>query len=290
MREVTWPLVVAGVNESLGATFTLVRPLSGGRQGGAWVVSGTEGQCAVLTWSLNPGLARRREETITLVHQLVDVGYPTPAWVETGTLGTDLSYVIAQLAPGRHVTWAELPVEKVLAAIELQAGLAQPTQSTWSDYALTVLTDPDGPRGAVAALGTAGEEFLALVDAHLPDLGQTHLPVTDAVHGDMEVGNILVDDNRDIAIIDIDACGPGTRALDYAWLLRDAWTHRAKPCTIARIYEHGESVAGSDVFKACIAVACLELVAFVAHHAPPAECLGQMRRLGHMITRLDSST
>lgn len=274
---------MAGVNESVGATFTLVRPLNGGRQGGAWVVSDTDGQLAVLTWSLHAGLVRRREETSQLVNQLVGVGYPTPAWLEAGTLGTDLAYVIAQLAPGRHVTWPEMPLEKVLAAIELQADLARPTQSTWSDYALGVLTDPEGPRSDVAALGPAGEAFLALIDAHLPDLDKTHLPTTDAVHGDMETGNILVDD-QDIAIIDIDACGPGTRALDYAWLLRDAWTHRADPRTIARVREHGESVAGADVFKVCLAVACLALVAFVADRVPRQKCLTQMHRLEYLIT------
>lgn len=82
--------------------------------------------------------------------------------------------------------------------------------------------------------------------------------------GDLETGNILLAwDSQTIGIIDIGACGPGTRALDYAWLLRDAWAHEADRATIALLRAMGENVAGPEVFAACLGLACVELIALV---------------------------
>ncbi len=125
-------------------------------------------------------------------------------------------------------TWLSVPVEQVVAAVELQADIARPSGETWSGYTREALRPGSTPRRAVAELGHTGAQFLIHVDARLPDLTAVTLPESDAVHGDLEAGNILVGrDAQTIGIIDMDACGPGTRALDYAWLLRDAWAHDA---------------------------------------------------------------
>lgn len=272
--------VLDRVNERLDTAYRLVRPLKGGRQGGAWLIRAGQGASAVFTWTINPSLAQRRDETARLVRALVDKGYPTPAWHHAGAIGDGLAFVIADFVPGRPATWPDLPVDKVVDAVEQQADLAGHSANTWNDYARHILGSPDGPRRDIAGMGPRGRQFLERLDEGLPDISALHMPASDAVHGDLESGNILLARGANaIAIVDIDACGPGTRALDYGWLLRDAWSHRAAPRDIDLIREHGEAVAGADVLAACLAAACLELAAFVVRSGNPARALGEIERL-----------
>lgn len=55
--------VLDRVNERLDTAYRLVRPLKGGRQGGAWLIRAGQGASAVFTWTPNPSLAQRRDET-----------------------------------------------------------------------------------------------------------------------------------------------------------------------------------------------------------------------------------
>jgi len=271
-----WSTVLAEVNARVGGSFTFRQHLPGGRQGGAWLVQDAAGQRAVLTWTVNEGLARRRPETKRLVQRLQGRGYPTPAWIAAGVLEGDVVFELAEYAQGRHVPFMEVPVARVLAAIELQAGLAGPTASSWSDYAWSLLRDPDGPRAYLSRLGADGHAFARHLDTLVHDLGHVALPADDAVHGDMGTYNILVDQDA-IAIIDIAACGPGTRALDYAWLLRQAHHERAPAGILRSIRTAGQNVAGTDVFTVCL-MAVIEMAAFSAQRGHPDAARQELRR------------
>lgn len=269
MDRAAWSRTLARVNGQLDSHYELGDPLTGGRQGGAWTVRDAAATTRVLTWTVNAGLARRRDETTRLVGALIDKGYPTPTWRHSGAFDDGLTYVITDFMPGRTATWLSVPIEQVVAAVELQADVARPSGETWSGYVREALRPGSTPRRAVAELGHIGAQFLTHVDARLPDLTAVTLPKSDAVHGDLEAGNILVGrDAQTLGIIDMDACGPGTRALDYAWLLRDAWVHDADRAAIEVLETMGEDVAGPDVFAACLSLACVELVAFVAARDP----------------------
>lgn len=271
MRQPDWARVVRGINGRLGTRYRLRAQLPGGRQGGAWVVlDPSTGGRHVLTWTTHPGLVARREQTAGLVAALHARGYPTPRWLHWGTLPGGVAFVIADLAPGRPGSWHEVPVRLVLEAVEQQAGLAGPSDDSWSHYLTSALTSGDGPRRDVLSIGSAARPFLDRIDEAAAPLPTVHLPTDDAVHGDLEVGNILVDTSRRadprISIVDIDACGPGTRAIDYAWLYRDATSHGQTPAS-GSIREAGRAVAGDEVWSCCLALACLELVAHVARTA-----------------------
>lgn len=286
MDDPGWADVVARINLELGTGYRLVRPLSGGRQGGAWVVTdetAPAGAQWVLTSTLNPGLAARRHETARLVDQLRSRGYPTPQWRAWGAFEDGLAYVIADLFHGATGSWETLRAETLIDAVERQAGLAAPSQGSWSGYLRDVLSRDTGTRSDVAALGEAGAALLHLVDAASATLDDAPLPETDAVHGDLEAGNILLAHPRNpdgpIGIIDIDACGPGTRAIDYAWLVRDATAHQAPEPTITRLRDAGIAVAGPEAWAACVAFASLELVGFVARSGNRTGAAAEIRRL-----------
>lgn len=286
MEEPSWAAVVQRVNQHLRCSCRLARPLSGGRQGGAWVVieeSEPTGAERVLKWTVNRGLAERREETAWLVERLRAHGYPTPRWHAWGAFDDGVAYVIADPFEGTTASWASLGVDTLIDAVERQADVARSGRASWSGYMHQALTSNDGPRGDIAALGHDGASFLHLIDAATASMDDLALPETDAVHGDLEAGNILVahpsDPDSPIGIIDIDACGAGTRAIDYAWLVRDATTHHAPESTTSRLHHAGIAVAGPDVWAACVGFACLELVGFVARSGNQTGAGAEIRRL-----------
>lgn len=246
----------------------------------------------VLKWTVNRGLAERRQETAWLVEQLRGRGYPTPRWHAYGAFDDGLAFVITDLFDGSTASWDDLDAECLISAVERQAGVARPGQASWNGYLREALSSDDGPRGDVAALGHDGEGFLHLIDAITASVDDVVLPETDAVHGDLEAGNILLahpgDLNSPIGIIDVDACGAGSRAIDYAWLVRDATTHHAPEPTTARLLRAGIAVAGVDVWSACVAFACLELVGFVARSGNQAVARAEIRLLAPLLHQVSA--
>lgn len=290
MPRPSWSQVVTEINGHLGTDYRLIDRLEGGHQGGAWVISerGRSSTERVLTWTLDAGLVARREQTAEIVETLRARGYPTPRWREWGTVRGGLAFVIADLAPGRTATWAVAPVDELITAVEMQADLASPSDESWSSYLIWALTADDGPRADLLSLGTDATALLRRIDATAARLRDTPLPSTDAVHGDLTIANILVaeahvDHQPSIAIIDIDACGPGTRAIDYAWLYRDALAHGAAPAAL-HLEKAGREVAGDDVWQLCLALACLELAAFVARHGTAGHVTAELTRLAAVLS------
>ena len=291
MDEASWGVVVRRVNQHLGSRYSLVRPLSGGRQGGAWVVTDvTEpGSVDERCWSgrVIRGLTERREETALLVRApALPVDHPTPRWRAWGGFEDGSSYVMTDLAEGTTAAWTSLHAATLIDAVERQAGLAHSGQPSWTKYMRQTLASTVGPRSDIAALGPDGARFLHLIDEAAGAANNLLLPETDAVHGDLEAGNILIADPEDpdspIVIIDIDACGAGTRAIDYAWLLRDVTTHQAPASTLSLLSAAGVAVAGPNVWAACVAFACLELVGFVARSGNQIQALSEI----HLLTPL----
>lgn len=295
MKDPIWSGVLRRINQRIDSSYTLVRPLSGGRQGSAWIVTDeTEPTGAewVLKWTVNQGLAGRRQETAWFVERLVDRGFPTPRWHAWGAFEDGLAFMIAAPFEGTIASWNSLNADTLVKAVEQQAGLGRPGQASWSDYMREALTVDDGPRGDIA-VGGDGAIFLHLIDEATASLEDVLLPATDAVHGDLEAGNILVahpsDPHSPIGIIDIDACGAGTRAIDYAWLVRDCTTHNAPASTTSRLRHAGIAVAGFEVWAACVAFACLELVAFVERSGNRTGAVAEIRRLTPLLRQVSTN-
>jgi aminoglycoside phosphotransferase (APT) family kinase protein len=88
------------------------------------------------------------------------------------------------------------------------------------------------------------------------------LPGGDLVHGDFNTSNVLAQHGEISGVIDVDACGSGTRAVDYAWLLRGAYVEGAEPAMITTIRQAGEAVAGPGVLAICAAATAFDLTRF----------------------------
>ena len=155
-----------------------------------------------------------------------------------------------------------MPLPAVLASIELQAGLGEPAAETWSTYIEWVLSSDDGPLRFLQAMGGQGQGLVDHLRRVLAPFHDCRLPDGDLVHGDLSTGNLLVRDGRLVAIVDTDAMGPGTRVVDYAWLLREAYSEHVPAEAKALVQLAGQSVAGRGVLAKCAAATALDIVAF----------------------------
>jgi hypothetical protein len=257
------PTAVLGLINTLhGTEFELVGRLAGGRQGGAWRVSAPAGVDAVFKWSENGSLRSRRFQVPGMVGDLRRRGYPTPAWLVSGVTEQGVTYVVQELVDGDAGSWSSIPLREVLAAIELQAGLGEPATETWSTYVEWVLSSDDGPLGDLRAMGNPGQGLVDHYQHVLAPFRDCRLPNEDLVHGDFGTANLLVRDGRLVAIVDIEAIGPGTRVVDYAWLLREAYSEQAPDSDKALIQQAGQNIAGRGVLAKCAAATALDIVAF----------------------------
>jgi hypothetical protein len=257
------PTAVLGLINTLhGTEFELVGRLAGGRQGGAWRVSAPAGVDAVFKWSENGSLRSRRFQVPGMVGDLRRRGYPTPAWLVSGVTEKGLSYVVQELVDGDAGSWSSIPLREVLGAIELQAGLGEAATGSWSTYVEWVLSSDDGPLGDLRAMGLSGQGLVDHYQGVLAPFQECQLPEGDLVHGDFGTANLLVRDGRLVAIVDIEAIGPGTRVVDYAWLLREAYAVNAPDADKSLVQQAGQGIAGRGVMAKCVAATALDIVAF----------------------------
>lgn len=255
--------VLRWVNARHGLDLELVGLFVGGRQGGAWRARSPSGEEVVFKWTTDPGLARRRSASAEAIARLRGRNYPTPAWLASGVTDAGFAYVVQARVAGSPGTWRTVPLDELMAIVELQAGLGRPSAESWSSYVEWAAFHASGPRHDVGSTAP-GRALVGHFDEVLEGHGRGVLPTDDLVPGDLNTSNVLVADGHVVALIDIDAIGTGTRAVDYAWLLREAFTVNATDADKELIRTAGTRVAGSAVFATCVAATALDIVVFEA--------------------------
>lgn len=76
--------VLREVNEIYRTDYSVVRPLVGGVQSGAWLLASGQGGWAVLKWSRDRSWGGQIQRAARSVERVRDRGYPTPAWLAVG--------------------------------------------------------------------------------------------------------------------------------------------------------------------------------------------------------------
>ncbi|HET7474782.1 MAG TPA: phosphotransferase [Dermatophilaceae bacterium] len=268
MSDVDPAAVLRDVNRDHGTNFELDGTFETGRQGGAHRVSSHVGEVAVFKCTRNPGVIRRLPQAKSDVARLRRRGYPTPAWLISGVTNGGVGFVVQELATGVPGTWATVGLAALCETIEQQAGLGHPSNESWSSYVEWAARDPAGPRRQLAST-PSGRRLVAHFDAvlrgHPPSVPTTE----DLVHGDMNTSNVLVAAGRISAVIDIEAIGPGTRAVDYAWLLREGFTVGAPAADLEMIRRGGVGAAGPAVFATCCAATAFDITLFEGNQGSP---------------------
>jgi aminoglycoside phosphotransferase (APT) family kinase protein len=258
------------INHAHGLRLTLRERCPGGVIG-AWLLTDPAGRRAIL--KRNDGMAHRIEFMPRLVDRIRSAGYPTPAWLASGVTAYGAAYHIVEFVPGEPMSNSTMTgriAAQLVEVVEAQVGLDPDPGQNWSRYARTCAFEEgeNDPRPVLRRIGNAGVGLLEHFDTLLAPYAAEELPGGDLVHGDFNTCNVLTFNGDVSAVIDVEACGSGTRAVDYAWLLREAHVRGAEPDAIATIRRAGEAVAGPGVLAICVAATAFDITRFTYRHSP----------------------
>jgi aminoglycoside phosphotransferase (APT) family kinase protein len=265
--------VVTELNVALGTNYELTGRLTGGLQGGAYELT-TGTTRVVLKWSNDPSWAPRVYRAARLVEKARAVGYPTPAWLAVGTSSDGSPYQLQEFVEGTQPTDAST-IDQALATqlveiCETQHGLVDDAEANWSNYVHGIVFEGwDGMWETVRQYDETSAELIAGYEQLCRPYREVELPTTDLVHGDLNVGNLLVHNNRITGIVDIEAAGGGTRAYDLVALATSAARDNAPPGIDEFFYEAALKAAGHAATAVCAASAYASITAFV-HTISPA--------------------
>ncbi len=209
----------------------------------------------------------------TLVDRIRSAGYPTPTWLASGVTPDGSAYHIVDFVPGVPMSRSTLTGQtaaQLVEVIEDQIGLDPDPVQAWSRYATACAfgETASDPRPVLRSIGPAGVKLVEHFDAVLAPYTALNLPDGDLVHGDFNTCNVLIHHGAVSAVIDVEACGSGTRAVDYAWLLREAYVRGAEPEAIATIRRAGEAVAGPGVLAICAAATAFDSTHYKYRYDP----------------------
>ena len=188
------------------------------------------------------------ERTATIADALRAAGYPTPPVLGFGPLGEDRFYLATEFAPGSQPAGLDPAVAReVLAAVDLHAGVHPPEIRDWSAMVTLFLNGGIAEHRFPAELAGLAQRALDLVPHPVPAL-----PSGDFVHGDFSTRNLLTDDRRLSAVIDIEGFGRGTRTIDLVSLL-DCGAGPENRASTDLILEAAISAGDEQTFRACLA-------------------------------------
>ncbi|MFF0264098.1 phosphotransferase family protein [Kribbella sp. NPDC004536] len=253
--------VVAELNVALGTDYRVVRQLTGGLQSTAYVLTGD----VVLKWTDNPSWAPRVRRAAELVRRARAVGYPTPEWLAVGTTAAGSPYQLQELVPGSSPVLDEALARELIGICELQRDLIpEDHEVTWSAWAQGVVFDGwDGVWERVLEYGDDAAELVRRYGELCRPYRDDVLPRHDFVHGDLNMGNLLVSEGRITGIVDIEAAGSGARGYDLVSLAASAARDGAASGVDGLFLEAALRASGRAAVAVCAAAAFASVAEFV---------------------------
>jgi hypothetical protein len=269
------------INRRHQTSFRLAGKLDGGRQDGAHrLIDEVSGRPAVLKRAFAPS-------AIAAIQHLRALGYPTPEWLCWGTTPAGEQYLVQALAAGSppaRLTPAYL--EQIVALNRLQAGgnpAPDQREGSWSEYAANVVyANESGWADRLRGYSPASAALMAALDPIVAPYRDLELPNGDIVHGDFNLENILIADDRISAVIDAAFAGYGTRAIDLASLLHFAYVHAEDAALRQRLHAELIAAGGRAVQCVCLAYRCITMAGWAIEQMPP-ESVDDFIRAGQQI-------
>jgi aminoglycoside phosphotransferase (APT) family kinase protein len=262
--------VITFINRTHGTDFALERRFDGGFQNGAYALRAPDGSAAVLKWTARKTWACQVERAEPVVAAARDAGWPTPAWLLTGTTPSGYPYQIQEYAEGSHPDGITRQLaQAVLPVLDIQAGLEPKTDHDWAAYDhAVVFADESGFTSTLTAFSVAGAEFVETMRTRMAPYRGVKLRATDLVHGDFNAGNIFLLDGRVSAVVDVEALGKGSRFHDLATLVVYARLWDSEPGAVADLLAYADRHAEPGELEVTYASSLLGLLAFLTEHHP----------------------
>lgn len=206
--------VLCHVNAQMGVEWELDAKLAGGIQGGAWRIHwGSE--VAVLKWQDAKSAVLWNPDARRIVEYIRLAGYPTPAWLGSGRTPEGHRFTIQSFVQGQGLTRLDRQAAAVIVElVDMQRTLSPQTDLDWAQYVTGRVFSPS-PVHRLPSL--AGGEVADVLDAVLELAGpytDDQLPNREMVHSDLSISNILMNDGRLAAVVDMDSVGRGCAVYD----------------------------------------------------------------------------
>lgn len=253
----------------LGGGWRVSRKLAGGWNQGAYLVRGSEGETAVLKcYTEDP---ERIAGAVPVIRAAREHGWPTPAWLATGTTRSGAAWVLQEFVPGQRPRQVDDRVAALMVEVlEVQAGLGKLAGPGWSQWAWgTVFEDWGSFRAAVRAGFPRGGDIVAAVDAIASSCGAVPLCAADLVHGNFEAGNTLLDGDR-LWVVDAQGVSGGSRAYDLIEaLMVAAALGSATTSGLARLWAYAGTLPPRDL-AVCAGSVGLSFAEAIIRHGRPA--------------------
>jgi aminoglycoside phosphotransferase (APT) family kinase protein len=263
--NVTVESLLERINERHGAGFRFRGRCEGGENEGAYSVVDAAGAPFVLKWHRRPDRLGGLERARRITDHLRSRGAPVPSYHLMGALPDGMAYWLQTAlhgAPAHDLNPNH--VQPLLAINDLQAGEALSAEQDWSAYVRAVVFA--GESGWADSLKQHSVDTRAIL-ARLRRLvaGQETYPLRtdDIAHGDMGLGNVLVEGDGVTGIIDWDAAGCGDRALDLSKLLYSAY--RNEPVR-RQLQEQIAALSGREALDIYLAYNILAQLDWSIHH------------------------
>ena len=266
--------LVRHINRHHHTSFTLTSLLGGGTHG-TYALLHADGTRAVLKPAPQPQRDEQLARTVRVVDALRSVGYPAPEYVHVGRAPDGTAYYVQQFLEGEPVADVTAGLlEQILALNALQANRDARRiagDQDWSRHVhCVVFEDESHWAPAMRAHSADTAALVEALQALTRSLAGVALPSDDVVHSDFGPGNVLAHAGRVTGIIDLEAAGCGSRAIDLAVLLRWGWEGAAL-AERTRLAQHITSIAGPHSAALCLAYQVIDIVAFsIEHHNPAA--------------------
>jgi aminoglycoside phosphotransferase (APT) family kinase protein len=283
--------VLGYLNRVHGTTYELSSWLGGTEPSMTYLLNGPDGSHAVLRWNRDPGPAQQLRRAAPLIAAARAAGWPTPAWLVSGTTPSGFPYHVLEHAPGTPGSQVTTDlVRAILPVLQTQAGLAPAAGPDWTahDHQVVFGADP-ADADAVAAFCPAGAALVADICAWTGSFRSVTLPAGDLVHGHLVPDNVLLDNCRVTALTGAEALGKGSRMHDVASLAVHGLLWDGEPGALDELLSYAAAHAGPGEFEVSLAAGLLAVVAHYitddADHASglidqAAAALARLRRSG----------
>ncbi len=220
--------VIHLINERHATSWSLVGRLPGGYLQGAHELRGPRGERGVLKWHPRELSAAQLVAAARSIEKLRRRGWPTSQWLVYGVLPDGASYIVEEFVDGVVPTQIDGDgLDQLLRANGLQADVRPETDRDWSAYIQGVVFNGDADLLARMRARPPTAALLGRLERLTAGARSLRLPITDLVHGDFVLRNML-ESGGSLRIIDAAHLGRGTRAYDLACLLlettvEDGW-------------------------------------------------------------------
>ncbi|WP_214401391.1 aminoglycoside phosphotransferase family protein [Pseudonocardia lacus] len=250
---------------ALGVRLDGVRPVPGHRGQRRTFFAHWDGEPVVAKWGLDEDLPAKIPYVAGQVPELSRRGIPAaPVLAHAPMHGGGYAWLQPRL-PGRPADPGPALLAELLAMLDRMRdappGEHRTDHNAW--VAATVRDDLAGYWANTAAIGPTaralGEQVRAWATAQPPPP-----PASDYVHVDLNLGNVLVDGDTIVGLVDLENLGIGSPAVDAARLAYE-W-HAAGAPGLADIIRYGRSCHGEAGWRYAVAYEVASRLGFRSEH------------------------